>query len=752
VADAVTAPDQVAAVTFADQERMIGQLTASVERQQTMITALVDAAERRLVRPSDESAYGRWEQNLVLHQEVNNRTQRIRSAERLLRSVVDSLDARMCILGDEGVIVGTNRLWDEFSHAMGWRSGEAAVAANFYTLIERLPVEIRGPLATAVGDVVAGTTDHASVKGHLPVGPGSEDVVVRVHPVRGHDAARAVVTMIDITGATRIQKELHRITEEAQLLALVAQHTDNAVVIADQAGRIEWANEAFCRMSGYRSHELLGLRRQDLMNGPFARTPAFRSFTAALAAGHGADVQFPTPTKDGCSYWVHVQMQPIVEDGKPVRFVTVERDITQQRAAEERLRAATRQAGVLADELSTEKSLLSDVLSAIPHLVYWKDEGLRYTGVNQAFLVLRGVAVKEDVLDRTESELDVPDELAEALNVIEPQVLATGEAVENRQIMLKTPDHRGLSLLLSVLPQTDDRGRVCGVIGVAADITHVTTLEQQVAQATRLESIGQLAAGIAHEINTPVQYVSDNTRFLAETFTGVLTALQAVDGLAVGDGELVVRLRDVLARVDLPFLGEEIPNALSQSQEGLTRVTQIVRALKDFSHPGQGRAEADLNRAVESTVQVSRNEWRYVAELDLDLDPEVGMVRCYEGELKQVLLNIVVNAAQAIATESERTGRQTLGRIQMRTQRLEAGVRIAIVDDGPGMDEAVRNKIFDPFYTTKPVGKGTGQGLSMAYASIVQKHGGKLSVSSAPGKGSTFVIDLPEDPAEAEGL
>jgi two-component system, NtrC family, sensor kinase len=352
------------------------------------------------------------------------------------------------------------------------------------------------------------------------------------------------------------------------------------------------------------------------------------------------------------------------------------------------------------------------------------------------------------VLDRTESELDVVDDLSAALGLIEPQVLATGQPVQNQQIMLRTPDHRGLSLLLSVLPQTDEKGRVCGVIGVAADVTHVTTLEQQVAQATRLESIGQLAAGIAHEINTPFQYVSDNTRFVADTFAEVLTMLRAVDAVAAGEGSTAAALRDVLAAVDLDFLAEEIPNALSQSQEGLGRVTQIVRALKDFSHPGQGRAEADLNRAVESTVQVSRNEWRYIATLDLDLDPEVGMVRCYEGELKQVLLNIVVNAAQAIATECERTGSHVLGRIQLRTERLPGSVRITISDDGPGMDQAVQKKIFDPFFTTKPVGKGTGQGLSMAYATIVKKHGGKLEVVSAPGIGSTFTIDLPVDPGE----
>jgi signal transduction histidine kinase len=394
------------------------------------------------------------------------------------------------------------------------------------------------------------------------------------------------------------------------------------------------------------------------------------------------------------------------------------------------------------------------VLAAIPHLVYWKDDSLRYTGVNHAFLILRGVASKAEVLDRTEGELDITDELTAALSVIEPQVLATGQPVENQQIMLTTFDHRGLSMLLSVLPQVDENGKVGGVIGVATDVTHVTTLEQQLSQASRLESIGQLAAGIAHEINTPVQYVSDNTRFLDDTFQEVISTLRAVEALAVGDEPLVVQLRAILAGVDLEFVGEEIPSALGQSQEGLARITQIVRALKDFAHPGQGRAEADLNRAVESTVQVSRNEWRYVANLDLDLDPEVGMVKCYEGELKQVLLNIVVNAAQAIAGECARTGSQVLGQIRLRTERVPAGVRITVSDDGPGMEEAVRTKIFDPFFTTKPVGQGTGQGLSLAYASIVQKHGGKLSVVSTPGGGSTFTIDLPanlpEIPPEVE--
>ncbi len=557
---------------------------------------------------------------------------------------------------------------------------------------------------------------------------------MRLHPVVGHDAGRVVVTMIDITGATQTERELNRITAEAQLLALVAQHTDNAVVITDASGQIEWANDAFCRSSGYQLEELVGLSRQELIHGPFARTATFQEFVAALNAGRGADVQFPSQAKDGSSYWVHVEVQPILEDGQLVRYISIERDITTQRAADEQLRAATRKAQLLAEELSAEKALLSEVLGSIPHLVYWKDADLRYSGVNQAFLSLRGLSGEDMVLERMESELDCTDELSTVLGELEAQVLSSGQAVENQRLILSVLDRPRCSLLLSVLPQIDENGAICGVIGVAADVTHVSTLEQQLAQASRLESIGQLAAGIAHEINTPVQYVSDNTRFLTGSFDEVLGALRAVEQLAGTAEPGADRLRTVLADVDLAFLSDEIPSALTQSLEGLERVAQIVRAMKDFSHPGQGQAAADLNRAVESTVQVSRNEWRYVATLDLDLHPEVGMVRCHEGELKQVLLNIVVNAAQAIAGEAREKGSSTLGRISLRTERTPDGVRISVSDDGPGMDAAVRERIFDPFFTTKPVGQGTGQGLSMAYA-VIQKHGGKTGRRLHPGNG-----------------
>jgi PAS domain S-box-containing protein len=735
-----------AQIPEADPAETIARLTLLNSQQQAMIAALVDAAERRLGRPSDDSAFGQWEQNITLHREVESRTRRIGAAERLLRSVVDSLDGRMCIIGDEGVIIGTNRLWDEFAVDMGWNTTNSGVGANFFTLIRCFPATLGEPLAAAALSILNGAGPQNSLRGHLPVADrAGEDVIVRLHPVQGHDEARVVITMVDVSEAIRTERELSRITAEAQLLALVAQHTDNSVVITDAAGMIEWANDAFCRSSGYSLGELLGLSRQNLVDEDFALTDAFIDFGNALVAGRGAELQFPSRTKDGGSYWAQVEVQPILENGVPGRFVSVERDITHQREADEQLRAATTKAHLLADQLRSEKALLSDVLGSIPHLVYWKDADLRYAGVNQAFLGLRSIADEDGVLERLEGDLDCSDELTAILAQLEPQVMATGRPVENQRLVLTTEGRPGCSLLLSVLPQTDEAGATCGVIGVAADVTLVSALEQQLAQASRLESIGQLAAGIAHEINTPVQYVSDNTRFLTESFDEVLTALRTMEPLADKEDSTAGQVRTVLSTIDLDFLGEEIPSALAQSLEGLDRVAQIVRAMKDFSHPGQGQVEADLNRAVESTVQVSRNEWRYVAELDLDLDPDVGMVRCHEGELKQALLNIVVNAAQAIAEgcgEGEAAGKS--GHISLRTERTPNGVRITIADNGPGMDESVKAKIFDPFFTTKPVGKGTGQGLSMAYA-VINKHGGTLAVDSVPNSGTSFTIDLPNN-------
>ena len=288
-------------------------------------------------------------------------------------------------------------------------------------------------------------------------------------------------------------------------------------------------------------------------------------------------------------------------------------------------------------------------------------------------------------------------------------------------------------------------------VAVITDISDKKNLEMQLAQAKKLESIGQLAAGIAHEINTPAQFVGDNTRFVKDAFgdlfalnDGFMKLFDAVKNGGVND-ELVTETKDLVEEADLEYLGEEIPSAIDQSLDGIGRISSIVRAMKEFSHPGsKDREKADLNRAIKNTITVASNEWKYAADLETDLDPDLPAIDCYAQELNQVVLNIIVNAAHAIeAARGEESTEK--GKIEISTRSHGDEVEIRISDTGCGIPEEIVDRIFDPFFTTKAVGKGTGQGLAIAYKTVVDQHKGQLSVDSTPGVGSTFSIRLPVD-------
>jgi signal transduction histidine kinase len=282
-----------------------------------------------------------------------------------------------------------------------------------------------------------------------------------------------------------------------------------------------------------------------------------------------------------------------------------------------------------------------------------------------------------------------------------------------------------------------------------SEIEERRRMEYELARAQKLESIGHLAAGIAHEINTPAQYVGDNTRFLREAFADVDKLLGKlnllIDSAKRGEvnDELVAETEDAVRQTDLDYLREEIPAAIRQSLEGIERVGDIVRAMKEFSHPGGDQKQAtDLNHAIESTLTVSRNEWKYVADLETDFDPSLPPVPCLVGDFNQAILNLVVNAAQAIS-EAVGDGTRGKGTIVVRTRRDGDWAEIQVEDTGTGIPDTIREKVFDHFFTTKDVGKGTGQGLAIAHDVIVQKHGGTMRFQTEMGKGTTFFVRLP---------
>jgi PAS domain S-box-containing protein len=294
-------------------------------------------------------------------------------------------------------------------------------------------------------------------------------------------------------------------------------------------------------------------------------------------------------------------------------------------------------------------------------------------------------------------------------------------------------------------------GDAVRLYGTLSDITERKRLEAdrkrmelELRVAQKLEAVGQLAAGIAHEINTPIQFVGDSLRFLQDSFDDLNQLLADCREVCVtatenGGEELQARLERAEEQADLAYLRERIPAAFERTLEGVERVASIVRAMKEFAHPQSEQAPADLNRALMTTLTVARNEYKYIAELETDLGTLPPVV-CNVSDLNQVFLNLIVNAAHAI--EDARPGGGEMGAIGVRTRRDGDDVLISVADSGCGIPEEIRARVFDPFFTTKAVGRGSGQGLAIARA-VVGRHEGTLECETEAGSGTTFTIRLP---------
>ncbi|MDT5043014.1 MAG: two-component system, NtrC family, sensor kinase [Actinoplanes sp.] len=281
----------------------------------------------------------------------------------------------------------------------------------------------------------------------------------------------------------------------------------------------------------------------------------------------------------------------------------------------------------------------------------------------------------------------------------------------------------------------------------ARDVSERQSLELELRHAQKLESVGRLAAGIAHEINTPIQFVGDNTRFLESAFADLNRLHDAYRELisaassAADLAEAVAKADAVAHDIDIDFLLEEVPMAIRQSLEGISRVATIVRAMKAFGHPGsEEKTRADLNEAINNTLIVANNEIKFVADVETDL-ADIPLVRCHLGDVNQVILNLVVNAAHAIASAGPR------GTIRISTRTVDGYVVIEVADTGTGVPPDIADKLFDPFFTTKEVGTGTGQGLALVRSLVVDRHGGTIDFTTEWGVGTVFTVRLPLETA-----
>jgi signal transduction histidine kinase len=277
-------------------------------------------------------------------------------------------------------------------------------------------------------------------------------------------------------------------------------------------------------------------------------------------------------------------------------------------------------------------------------------------------------------------------------------------------------------------------------------VDDLRSTQERLQQAEKLEAIGSLAAGVAHEINTPVQFVTDNLQFLKETSDGLTSFKEQWSSMceATLDNQPApdqfAKAVSVYETSDIEFGLEEMPPAIDQCLEGMQRVAEIVRSMKNFSHPSDEIVGSNLNELILSTITVSRAEWKYVADVVTELDSDLAPVPVPPGSFNQAILNMIVNAAHAIEERQETAPGP--GTITIRTETVGTNAQVSISDNGGGIPEEIRRRVFEQFFTTKTIGKGTGQGLAIAH-SVVTQLGGNIELSSEVGAGTTFVLTIP---------
>lgn len=403
-------------------------------------------------------------------------------------------------------------------------------------------------------------------------------------------------------------------------------------------------------------------------------------------------------------------------------------------------------------ELRAEHSKLEDsnlqlmsVLQGLSTGVLVTNESMEIQIVNSTCELALGISLIELYSMKLNEIFPIPElessseDLFMAVHGLEKEIL-----FDNKTTGKKVP------LLLSFAPFVFKHESAAGIVCQFTDLTRRKAMEQAVLHAQKLESVGTLAAGIAHEINTPIQYIRDNTVFVRNEIPSLLELIKEVrecDGITC----TLNTLQGVLEKLDYEFLSEQLPLALDQTIEGVNSVARIVKSLKEFSHPGSQQKEPiNINLALEGTITISKNEWKYVSEVEFAPDPQLSSIACFPGELNQAFLNIIVNAAHAIEGKIK-AGTYQKGKIRVATQALPDGVLIVITDNGTGIPKSARDKIFDPFFTTKEVGKGTGQGLALVHRFVIDRHGGTVNFETEEGVGTTFKIFIPKLAATQKG-
>ncbi|MEX2170426.1 MAG: PAS domain S-box protein [Pirellulales bacterium] len=569
-----------------------------------------------------------------------------------------------------------------------------------------------------------------------------------IHDTLG-EVTRFIAVEADVTQRRATEENLRHAKMLAEKLVQELQESRQTLdyaLFGAEVGLWQWNIETNETIYNQRWVDLLGYPLEDFVqhidafNDLLHPEDAQRVWDAIEAHCSGIttsyEADYRLQVSSGEYRWFHARGRVIetTADGRPLLMAGTIADIHEKKLVEQ--------------QLESEQRLLSSIMDTLPHAIFWKNRRSVFLGCNRAFAEHAGLRSPHEIVGLSDNDLPRNAEETARIRRFDAEIMESGKSILNHEESIVEGD-ANKTVLTSKVALKDKNGRVTGILGIYHDITERKQLQMRLAQAQKLESIGQLAAGIAHEINTPMQFVYDNVEFLNECLSKMFEVVQAYQQNLCPQAtpksweERHREISQATERCQFDRIQRQVPEAVNESLEGLRRVIHIVRAIKQFSHPGSAvKIPSDLNEGLRSTVTIARNQWKYVAELNLELDPELPAVECLPGEINQVFLNLIVNAADAIADHCA-SGAIQRGTISVRTRREGDDAVIEVEDNGNGIPEHVQQHVFVPFFTTKKIGQGSGQGLPISYDVVVNQHGGSIDFSTIPGEGTIFTVRIP---------
>lgn len=592
------------------------------------------------------------------------------------------------------------------------------------------------------------------------------------------------------------EAELQKALDESKILSLVASKTDNAVVVTNKDGLVEYVNDGFVRITGYKLEEVAGKKPGTFLQGPDTDPKHVQAIREGLLSKKPFTQEIINYSKNGKPYWLSLSITPILdEEGEVERFIAIESDISERKANEEELQnlslvaSKTDNAVIITNnkgliewvnpgfenltEYSFEevvgkkpgnilqgKETTSEQITAIrmglqslepftAEIYNYSKSGRGYwlslsiTPIFDQFgNVEKFIAIESDITERKTLELEIA-ETEEQMRAIMDEQFATTEALMKKDMELNEANASSEELmkkeeaLNKALAQEKKRKQE-----LDEALARIKETQSQMVQNEKMASLGQLTAGIAHEINNPINFVYngiDSLNMSLEDLTAIIQKYSDLENCDPDEVDHVLEeIKTMKKRLRFEKLMKNLPSVLSDIKNGANRTIEIVKGLRVFSRLDEEEQKAaDINECLNSTLILLRNKTKDRVEVKKYFDESLEDIMCYPGQLNQVFMNLLSNAVQAIPEEKKD------GKIMLYTENMEDRVIIRVLDNGSGIPEDVKEKVFEPFFTTKGVGIGTGLGLSISYG-IIEKHDGKIYVNSEVGKGTEFVIELPK--------